>query len=115
MDRFIAQENIRHFRALLFSDLEPEVRLRLQQLLVEEEDKLGKDLELLADIEGHIADGGRRIAAQRSRVSAMQTAGYNGVEKAQAFLDGMLESQDISMRYRQLVVNEIERNRLLES
>ena len=63
MDRFIARENIRHFRDMLLSDVDPEVRSRVRQLLVEEEDKLGKNLELLADIERHIAEGARRIEA----------------------------------------------------
>lgn len=78
MDRFIARENIRHYRDMLLSDIEPKIRSSVQRLLVEEEDKLGKDLELLADIERHIAEGARRIEAQRMRVSAMQSAGHDG-------------------------------------
>jgi hypothetical protein len=50
MDRFIARENIRHFRDRLISETDPTVRSSLQRLLVEEEDKLAKDLELLADL-----------------------------------------------------------------
>jgi hypothetical protein len=116
MDRFIARENIRHYRDMLLSDLnlKPEVRLLVHKLLVEEEDKLGKDLNLLADIERHIADGARRIEAQQSRVRAMQANGHDGVGRAQAFLNGMMESQRVSTKYHQLVAEEIGRNHLLD-
>jgi hypothetical protein len=114
MDRFVARENIRHYRDMLLSDVEPEMRLRLHKLLIEEEDKLGKDYKLLAEIEWHIAEVAQRIEAQRLRLCAMQTDGHDGVGRAQAFLDGMMESQRISMEYRRLVKQEIERNRLLE-
>jgi hypothetical protein len=114
MDRFIARENVRHYRDLLLSDIEPEVRSRVQRLLVKEEDKLGKDFELLAYLERHLADSARRIEQQRSRVSHMQANGRDGVGRAQAVLDGMLESQRIFTGYRQLVAKEIERNRLLD-
>ena len=114
MDRFVARENIRHYRDMLLSDIEPDKRSRVQKLLVEEEDKLGKNLELLADIQTHIDEGARRIWTQESRVRAMQLTGHNGVGQAQAFLDGMMESQRVSMKYRRLVEQEVERNRLLE-
>jgi len=68
MDRFIAPENIKHFHLMPLSDIAPEQRLRVQELLLEEEDKLGKDLELLAQIERHIADGKRRIREQQVRI-----------------------------------------------
>lgn len=80
MDRFIARENIRHYRDMLLSDIAPEVRSRVRKLLVEEEDKLGKDLELLIDIERHIADGAQRIEAQQSCVRAMHTNGHDGLK-----------------------------------
>jgi len=113
MNQVVARVKIRLYRETLLTDIGPEERSRLHKLLVEEEDKLGKDLKLLADIERHIAEGARRIEAQQSRLCAMQANGSDGVERAQAFLDGMMESQRISMEYRQLVKKEIERNRLL--
>jgi hypothetical protein len=115
MDRFVARENIRHYRDMLLSDIEPKVRARVHKLLVEEEDKLGKDLELLAEIERHIADGARRIEEQQSRVRAMQANGHDGAGRAQAFLNGMMESQQLSMEYHRRVAKEVERNRLLGS
>ena len=112
MDRFIARENIRHYCDMLLSDIDPAVRPGLHKLLVEEEDKLGKDLELLVDIERHMADGARRIEAQQSRVCAMQTSGHDGVGRARALLNVMMESQRLFMRYHQLVAKEVGRSRL---
>ena len=110
-----AQVNVRFCRDTLLSDIGPEERSRIHKLLVEEEDKLGKDLQLLADIERHIAEGARRIEAQQSRLHGMQTNGHDGVGQAQAFLYGLIDSQQLSMEYCQRVKREIERNRLLES
>ena len=42
---FIARENIRHYREMLLSAIEPEVRWRVHKLLVAEEDMLAKNLE----------------------------------------------------------------------
>jgi hypothetical protein len=44
MDRYIARENIKHFRDRLWSEIDQDVRARLQQLLVAEEDKLAANL-----------------------------------------------------------------------
>jgi hypothetical protein len=112
MDRFIARENIKHFRDLLWSTVDPGERARVHGLLVEEEDKLGRDLELLAEIEAHIADGNRRIAAQRTRVSTMEQSGHQDVDRARILLDGMTESLGLFARYRAYIADAIQRNRL---
>ena len=112
MDRFIARENIKHYRDLLWSTLDPDERARVHKLLVEEEDKLGRDLELLAILEGHIADGTRRIASQQARVTAMEQNGHKDTERARSLLNGMLESQRLFTFYRAHVAAEIQRNRL---
>ena len=114
MDRFIARENIKHFRDMLLSDIDPSTRARVQRLLVEEEDKLGKNLELLADIENHIAQAERLIETQRSVVEALQRDGHNGIERAVALLDGMVESQQVSTDYHHRVANEVQPNRRLD-
>src|SRR5262249_21914250 len=109
MNQVIARVNIRFYRDMLLSDIRPEERSRVHKLLIAEEDKLGKDLKLLADIEWHIAEGARRIEAQQARVRTMKADGHDGVEQAQVLLDGFLESLQLSMEYRALVKREIER------
>ena len=112
MDRFIARENIKHFRELLWRDLRPEERARVQRLLIEEEDKLARTTELLENIDRHLADGSRRIAEQNARVIQMQANGDSGAEHAKALLDGMIEGQSLHLSYRRVVYIEMERNRL---
>ena len=99
---------------MLSSGIEPGVRSRVHNQLVDEEDKLGKDLELLVDIQRHIVDGARRIEAQQLRVRTMQADCHDGAGRSQTLLDGMTESQRLLMKYHQLVEREIGRNRLLE-
>jgi hypothetical protein len=100
---------------MLLSDIGPEVRSRVHKLLIEEEDKLGKDLQLLADIEGisRRARGGSKHCGPVCALCRRTVMMVSG--RAQAFLDGMMETQQISMKYRQLVKKEIERNRLLDT
>lgn len=112
MDRFIGRENIKHFRDLLWAPIDPSERARVHKLLVEEEDKLGKDLELLSQIEEHIADGNRRISDQRARVIAMEQNGHKDIERARTLLNGMIESQRLFTCYRAHVSDAVQRNRL---
>jgi hypothetical protein len=67
MDGFIARENINHFRDRLRSEADPTVRLTLQKLLAEEEDKLAKDQGLLADLAREIVKCQQWIEGQASQ------------------------------------------------
>jgi hypothetical protein len=112
MDRFIALENIKHFRDRLWTEPDADMRSRLHNLLVAEEDKLAADLELLANIDRHIADGDGRIARQQSLVANMERDGHNGIEQAQCLLDGMRDTQVLHQNYRRRILIEIDQNRL---
>jgi hypothetical protein len=112
MDRFVARENIRHFRDLLWSELTSAERSRVQKLLVEEEDKFGRDQELLFLIEGHIANGNRVISQQQARVASLRQRGDKDVDRAQTLLDSMTESQRLLVRYHEQVVTHVRRNHL---
>src|SRR5262245_6388810 len=80
MNQVIARVSIRFYRDMLLSDIRPEERSRVHKLLIAEEDKLGKDLKLLADIEWYIAESARRIEAQQSHVRAIQANGHDSNE-----------------------------------
>ncbi|MGN6570091.1 MAG: hypothetical protein ACTHLO_01600 [Pseudolabrys sp.] len=112
MDRFIARENIKHLRIRLESECTPGLRANLQRLLIEEEDKLGANLELLADLERHIDDGHQRIARQRILVAEMERSGHIGYMTAAVLLEAMIDSQDLHTHYRKRILIEIERNQL---
>ena len=112
MDRFVARENIKHFRDWLWVEIDPDMRSRLNKLLVAEEDKLGADFELLADVERHIADGNRRIKRQRAIVTDMQRDGHDGHVQARVLLESLMDRQLLSKNYRRRILMEITQNGL---
>ena len=112
MDRFVARENIRHFRDRLWSESDPDTRARLQKLLVEEEDKLAADLEKLDDLDRHIADGNRRIEWQQVLVETLERDGRDGIKRARDLLDGLIETQQLHTEYRERILIKIDRNRI---
>jgi hypothetical protein len=111
MDHFIARENIKHLRNRLWSEGDAGVRASLQKLLVEEEDKFGASVELLADLDRHIDDGNHRIARQRVLVATMQRDGHAGLALASGLLDTMIDTQGLHERYRVHVLAAVERHR----
>jgi hypothetical protein len=66
MDRFIAKQNVEHFRAQLRTETDLGVRSSLHYLLIAEEDKLGFDLEQIAAIEHEIAYWRKRTNHQQN-------------------------------------------------
>ena len=112
MDKFVARENIRRLRVELASDPDPNKRSALAKLLVEEEDRLGADLELLADLDGQIRRGREAIARQIAIVAAMEGGGHSGVGQARALLAALAEGQELHERYRQKVLIAIEQSEL---
>lgn len=104
MDRFIARANIRHFGDRLQSEADQAMRSRLQKLLVAEEDKLGQDLEVLADVERTISGLDALIQAQASVVATLDGREGDDMAKARHFLDGLVETHTVYKDYyRQLV------------
>ena len=69
MDRFIARANIDHYLDLLSDGgCAREKRAIVTKLLIEEEDKLGHDLEQVEFAEKRVADGRDRLNHLRSRL-----------------------------------------------
>ena len=67
MDRFIARSNIDHYLGRLNeTGLRPEKRAMITKLLIEEEDKLGRDIEHLEFVEKRTADGRERVNRVRN-------------------------------------------------
>ena len=112
MDKFVARENIKRLRVELASELDPNKRSALAKLLVEEEDRLGADLELLADLDGQIRKGRELIARQTALVAAMERGGNSGIRQARALLAALAEAQELHERYRQKVLIAIEESEL---
>ncbi len=69
LDKFVARLNADHYSTRLRTESDPRARSVLNQLLIEEEKKLGGRLEQLAYIEHEIATLREWIARQQSRAS----------------------------------------------
>lgn len=105
MDRFIARANIRHFGDRLRSETDLGTRYRLQKLLVEEEDKLGQDLELIGEVERTISALDASIQSQASLVATFNGCEGDGFTKARSFLDGLVETHTLYKDYYRRLVN----------
>jgi hypothetical protein len=112
MDRYIARENIRQLRDRLSREENPEMRALLQKLLLEEEDKLGADLEALENVQQHIADSSQRIERQRALIATMERDGHKGLDHAKVLLNGLLESQFLLQYHYQRILIKISHSQL---
>jgi len=91
-------QNVERFRAHLNNETNPERRILLQRLLVEEEDKVGATFELLEGVQRAIANCKRQIAELSSLLKTIQTDGRGGtVAKAQ--LETLTDSQRLHEAY----------------
>lgn len=80
--------------------LHPLTRSHLHRWLVEEEDKLGRDLELLTEVEKAIENFNALIATQIKIVAALERDGrHDRVARESALLDGLKESQVLHQKY----------------
>jgi hypothetical protein len=101
MDRYIARQNVSHLRGRLFSELEPRARSRIEGLLVEEENKLGADLELIAEVERVIANFDALIVTQQALAAALEPHGHECGARDRGLLDGLRQSQRLHKEYHQ--------------
>jgi hypothetical protein len=75
MDKFVARQNIRHFRDRLETATDAATRSLVQRLLVEEEDKFGHNAEALRVIENFIIDAKGHVNRQQALVTSLQRDG----------------------------------------
>jgi hypothetical protein len=87
-----------------------EVRARLRDLLLAEEDKLGADLATLAYLERNIADARRRIELQRSILDGTKDGDQRALERA--ILENMIKSEKLFREIRDRILCKLDRNRL---
>ncbi len=111
VDKFIARENVKHLRESSRRKWIPR-HDRSSTLLVAEEDKLGVDFELLADLDQHVGANHERIARQTALVATMERDGHVGLGQAKALLACLTDSHDLHEGYRQRVLIRINQNRL---
>ena len=82
MYRYVARANIDHYLDLLYEpELAPERRAVIIKLLIEEEDKLGHDLEQLEFAETRAANGRERLRHLRKQLDAAGPADRAQLER----------------------------------
>jgi len=103
-DHFVARENIMYFCSRLKSVLHPKVRSHVQRLLIEEEDKLGADLEFLAEVEQTIISFDALIETQKSLVAMLE---QNGCEagRERTILNGLHDTRFLCQTYHRKIVH----------
>ena len=77
MDKFVARENIRHFRDRLETETDPIARSLLHRLLIQELDKLGHNSEALRVVENHITGVNEQVKRQQALVASTEQDGYD--------------------------------------
>jgi len=103
MDHFVARENIKYFCSRLKSVLDPKVRSYVQRLLVKEEDKLGIDLEFLAQVEETIVSFDALIETQARLVATLEQHG-DEAGRERATLNGLRNTRSLCQTYRNRIL-----------
>src|SRR5262245_26658065 len=103
MDYFVPRENIKHFTSRLKSELHPRIRSYMQRLLVREENKLGADLEFLAEVDQTIISFEALIETQNRLVATLE---HNGgeAERERVTLNGLRDAHVMCQMYRQKIL-----------
>jgi hypothetical protein len=95
VDRFIARENLKHFRDRLRCEVDPATRTTLHRLLVAEEDKLSADLGLVDDLEREISKCDAMIERQQALVAGIEVNGGDGAV-ARTLLEAIVEAKSFT-------------------
>jgi hypothetical protein len=100
MDHFVARENFKCLTTRLKSNLHQNTRSHLQKLLLEEESKLGADLEFLAEIDKTISNFEALIETQEKFVTI-----FNGNDGREMYtLRGLRKTRDLYQMYRKKII-----------
>jgi len=74
-ERSVAEANVARFADTLFDETDPVTRERLQQLLINEENRFASRLWRLEMADRHIAEASTRIGNQIRRIAELQANG----------------------------------------
>jgi hypothetical protein len=113
MAQFVSDLNVARFLDKLRVERNPALRASLRRLLLEEEDKLGSNLERLGRVQHHIAEGRRRITRQKALIERLEAKGHD-VKVAEGTLHNLIEIQEIFEQYRRTILDAVDRNRAID-
>jgi rubrerythrin len=102
MDRFIAGENIKHYRRELENGVNEPTRATMLRLLVEEENHLGHTREQLSKLDRHIGRLSEIMARHRDLMDKLQSNGQSS-ERAARVLATYNDLMAAYMAHRQTI------------
>ena len=102
MDKFVARENIKHFRRELENGLSEPTRATMLKLLVEEENHLGHTQEQLGKLERHIARLREIMARHIDLMDNLQSNGRSS-ERASMVLATYNDLMAVYLTHRQTI------------
>jgi hypothetical protein len=106
MDRYIARANIDHYLGLLDGrDIPSERRAVIVKLLVDEEDRLGHDLEQLEFAESRAAEGRSRLKRLQDMLSVAAPADRAQAERLLANFEAIQKLLDGFCHHLRMKVN----------
>ena len=106
---FVGSLNLSRFAARLRVERDPTTRSSLHRLLLEEANNLAFNLGQLGSLQREVIGGRARIAIQ---IAVVETLAANGQDArlAQSMLCDLIEVQKTIERYRQVIVEAMDRN-----
>jgi len=96
--QFVCDLNVKRFVEELRSERDPGMRMSLKKLFVEAEDKFGRSTERVGNIERYIAEGGRRIASQKSLIERLKANGRD-IRLTGRTLNNLVDIQRLFQQY----------------
>ncbi len=107
MQEFVARQNVERCRSRLETETDPKRRAFLLKLLVDEEDKLGRSLELLDDVEREILKARARMDELKVLIADLERYGSSsGTNRLQ--LEGKSQLLDVHAQYRRNLLTELD-------
>jgi hypothetical protein len=102
MDKFVARENIKHFRRELENGVDQPIRATMLKLLVAEENHLGHTREQLAKLDHHIGRLGEIMARHVDLMDKLQSIGQPS-ERASMVLATLNDLMAVYIAHRQTI------------
>jgi hypothetical protein len=109
MAQFVSSLNLSRFVARLGIERDPTTRSSLHRLLIEEASNLAFNFGQLGSLQSEIIAGRARIAIQIALVETLAANGQNAT-LAESMLCHLIDVQKTIERYRQVIVEAMDRN-----
>ncbi len=102
VDRFIARENVKHFRRELENGMAEPARATMLKLLVEQENHLGHTREQLAKLDHHISRLSEIMARHLDLMDKLQSIGQDS-QRASMVLKTLNDLMAVYLAHRQTI------------